>query len=269
MSSENLCEVACEILLTSDPDLKASRTIQAVEDWSAGRISKIAACGVPDKPAEPLGVQLVDPWKVPKRGKGGSEATRISSLHSLCHIEQVAVNLSWDIVARFADQDLPIAFYDEWVRVAGEEAKHYKLLSERLKELGSEYGKLPAHNRLWESATETADSLEARLAIVHMVHEARGLDIHPQTVNRFRSSGDLRSVSLLEDVIYPDEITHVEAGVRWFKYLYNDNSEDEVIRRFHEIVRKRFRGNLKEPFNHEARAKAGFTRNWYEPLSKE
>mmetsp|Transcript_15134 Transcript_15134/g.61918 ORF Transcript_15134/g.61918 Transcript_15134/m.61918 type:complete len:103 (+) Transcript_15134:938-1246(+) len=102
-----------------------------------------------------------------------------------------------------------------------------------------------------------------------MVHEARGLDIHPQTVNRFRSSGDLRSVSLLEDVIYPDEITHVEAGVRWFKYLYNDNSEDEVIRRFHEIVRKRFRGNLKEPFNHEARAKAGFTRNWYEPLSKE
>eukprot|EP00189_Rhodosorus_marinus_P014030 CAMPEP_0184746748 /NCGR_PEP_ID=MMETSP0315-20130426/9278_1 /TAXON_ID=101924 /ORGANISM="Rhodosorus marinus, Strain UTEX LB 2760" /LENGTH=269 /DNA_ID=CAMNT_0027219471 /DNA_START=52 /DNA_END=861 /DNA_ORIENTATION=- len=269
MSSKNLCEIAREILLTSDPDLKASRTINTVEDWTSRRIPEIGVCKVPDKPAEPLGVQLVDPWKVPKRGKGGTEATRISSLHSLCHIEQVAVNLAWDIVARFADQDLPRAFYDEWVRVAGEEAKHYKILSERLQELDSKYGSLPAHNRLWESATETADSLEARLAIVHMVHEARGLDIHPKTVDRFRSSGDLRSVSLLEDVIYPDEITHVQAGVRWFKHLYKDSSEEEVICRFHEIVGERFRGNLKEPFNHEARAKAGFTKNWYEPLSKD
>ena len=52
-------------------------------------------------------------------------------------------------------------------------SKHFGLLDKRLKELDSHFGALPVHNGLWESATATKDDLLSRLAIVHMVHEAR------------------------------------------------------------------------------------------------
>ncbi len=91
------------------------------------------------------------------------------------------------------------------------------MLEKRLKELGSHFGALPVHNGLWESATVTKDNFLSRLAIVHMVHEARGLDVHPQTRNRFKNQGDLESVDIL-DILYRDEITHVTAGIKWFQY---------------------------------------------------
>ncbi len=90
-------------------------------------------------------------------------------------------------------------------------------MEKRLVELGSSFGSLPVHNGLWESADTTKDNFLARLAIVHMVHEARGLDVHPQTRERFAKQNDQESVELL-DVLYKDEITHVAAGIRWFEY---------------------------------------------------
>jgi uncharacterized ferritin-like protein (DUF455 family) len=51
--------------------------------------------------------------------------------------------------------------------------KHFNLLEKRLNELGSFFGALPVHNGLWESATVTKENFLSRLAIVHMVHEAR------------------------------------------------------------------------------------------------
>ncbi len=91
------------------------------------------------------------------------------------------------------------------------------MLEKRLTELGSHFGALPVHNGLWESATVTKDNFLSRLAIVHMVHEARGLDVHPQTRQRFKNQNDHESVELL-DILYNDEITHVAAGIKWFQY---------------------------------------------------
>lgn len=99
----------------------------------------------------------------------------------------------------------------------------------------------------------------------------------PTTISRFRNGGDNQTAELLEKVIYPEEITHCAAGVKWFKYLCsrsrangNDNGDeesDEVINKFHEVVRSYFRGPLKPPFNESARRAAGFGPQWYEPLA--
>ncbi|MED6144317.1 hypothetical protein PIB30_014665 [Stylosanthes scabra] len=43
--------------------------------------------------------------------------------------------------------------------------------------------------------------------------------------------------------------------------------ENEVIPKFHEIVRTYFRGPLKPPFNETAIKAAGFGPKWYEPLA--
>jgi uncharacterized ferritin-like protein (DUF455 family) len=69
--------------------------------------------------------------------------------------------------------------------MALDEAKHFTLLSNRLNELGTQYGSLPIHSSLWHSASGTADHLLARLAIIHLVHEARGLDVNPVTISKF------------------------------------------------------------------------------------
>lgn len=41
----------------------------------------------------------------------------------------------------------------------------------------------------------------------------------PTAISRFRSAGDNRTAELLETVVYPEEITHSAAGIKWFKYL--------------------------------------------------
>ena len=68
---------------------------------------------------------------------------------------------------------MPPDFVRDFANVAREEGSHFSLLAARLEELGAKYGDFQAHDGLWESAMKTAGSLPARLAIEHMVHEAR------------------------------------------------------------------------------------------------
>lgn len=144
------------------------------------------------------------------------------------------------------------------------------MLKSRLEELGGQYGDFEAHSGLWQSALQTKDSLVNRLVIEHTVHEGRGLDVTPLTIERLRKNGDETSALLLEEIL-EDELTHVTAGLKWFKYLYqkdhNNASQEEIISHFHHIVRENFYGNLKPPFNHSMRERAGMTKEWYMPLT--
>lgn len=99
---------------------------------------------------------------------------------------------SWDIIARYgpAHPFLPMAFYSDFVKVALDESKHFSLLSARLDQMGSHYGALSVHAGLWDSAWETRSSVLARLAIIHLVHEARGLDVNPVTIAKFKNAGE-------------------------------------------------------------------------------
>ncbi|XP_060768067.1 uncharacterized protein si:ch73-314g15.3 [Neoarius graeffei] len=271
-SSENtLCFWATKILCTPDPLEKVALTKQVQSWWDAGEITELGECAPPAQPSRIDNLTVVEPGKI-KRGKGGTQASRIALLHSLANIEQWAIDLSWDIIARFSTvklssgETLPREFFSDFVKVASDEAKHYELLEQRIKELGSSFGALPVHNGLWQSAAETSHDLLARLAIVHMVHEARGLDVHPQTLSRFAVQGDASSVKILE-VIYADEITHVAAGLRWFTYICSKEERD-CLATFHDLVKLHFKGYLKPPFNIEGRKTAGMTEEWYVPLVK-
>ncbi len=191
----------------------------------------------------------------------GGIAGRIAFVHAIAHIELNAIDLAWDIVARFTRLDLPRGFYDDWVAVAADEARHFTLLCDRLVDLGVAYGDLPAHDGLWEAAAATADDLLPRLAIVPMVLEARGLDTTPQAITRLRAKGDNATADILE-IIEREEVAHVAAGVRWFEFLC-DRRELEPIPTFQNFVRDRFSGTPKAPFAVEARANAGFRHEYY------
>jgi uncharacterized ferritin-like protein (DUF455 family) len=219
----------------------------------------------PKRPARPQRPLLFPPRDMPKRRNFGSAAGRIALIHALAHIELNAIDLGWDIVARYSGEALPREFFDDWAGVAAEEAGHFALLRGRLRGLGSDYGELPAHDGLWEAAMATAGDLLARLAVVPLVLEARGLDVSPAMIRRLEAIGDTDSAAILGR-IYHDEIGHVAVGARWFDRLCRAQGLDPA-RVFADRVSRHFTGALKPPFNHEARDRAGLPAAYYAPLA--
>ena len=259
----SLTSGAVAILATADPMSKASASRRLAELWDAGGLE--VGCSVPPaRPARPQRPQLRPPKEMPKRRAFGSLAGRVALLHALAHIELNAIDLAWDIIARFSREPLPRGFFDDWVGVAAEEAHHFELLAQRLADFGAHYGDLPAHDGLWESAAATAGDVLARLAVVPLVLEARGLDVTPEMAATLERVGDRESAAVLRR-IYRDEIDHVAAGVRWFDEICCARGLIPEVT-FRELVRRYFKGELKPPFNQEARAAAGFPARYYEPL---
>jgi uncharacterized ferritin-like protein (DUF455 family) len=261
----DLATGACEILNAAEPAAKVARALALAGAWRKGIATFADAGNPPARPARPERPALLPPREMPKRKAGGNAEKRIALLHALAHIELNAIDLAWDIIARFATAATPREFLEDWIKVGEEEAIHFSLLEARLKELGASYGDLPAHDGLWQAAEETAHDLLARLAIVPLVLEARGLDVTPATIADFRRAGDDASADILER-IYKDEIGHVAAGMRWFHHFASQADLDPKSA-WQEQVRKHFKGTLKPPFNDSARKDAGLDPEFYRPLS--
>ncbi|MEM1049145.1 MAG: ferritin-like domain-containing protein [Pseudomonadota bacterium] len=263
----SLADAASRIVSTPDLDRKKAMAHQAAGLWFRRALSRTHTSrpdrDMPARPGRPEKPELRAPRDMPHRSAGGRRG-RIALLHSLAHIELNAVDLTWDLVGRFAGEDLPRSFFDDWVKVGLEEAKHFGLLQRRLVDYESSYGALPAHDGLWEATQETAHSLLARLAILPLVLEARGLDVTPPLIDKMRLAEDHDSARVLE-IIYRDEKTHVAFGAKWFRFMC-DRCKARAEPAFHELVRKHFRGPLKPPFNDRARSQAGLTPGFYRPL---
>jgi len=256
MKKDSLYKQAEICLQACLPGEKIDLSYKTAQAWEQHQLSldrhlpilKFENPGRPEKP------ELV-PARELNRRKPTSKIGHAALIHSICHIEFNAINLAWDAVYRF--QDMPGDFYSDWVRVAKEEAYHFELLSAHLKTLGYEYGDFTAHNGLWESALVTAHDPMIRMALVPRVLEARGLDVTPGIVRKLENIGDDKAVAIL-DIIHRDEIGHVEAGTRWFRYLCDErhlNSEET----FKDLINQYMKGILRGPFDHDVRKRAGFT----------
>ena len=205
----------------------------------------------PGIPARPL---LVDPRSVKRRGFG-SAAGKLALLHALAHIEFNAINLALDAAYRF--RDMPEPYAEDWILVAAEESRHFLMVAERLAELDSHYGALDAHAGLWNMALKTDHDVMVRMALVPRVLEARGLDVAPPMIEKFRQHDDHRSADIL-DVIFNDEIRHVQIGNHWFRFCCErrDLKPSDV---FEQLLRQHSRGYLRGPYNEPARVQAGFS----------
>ena len=264
-----LAAMAVEVLTTAEGREKTALGRRYAAEWFAARAAgtplPVGLAEPPLRPARPARPELLPPREVPRR-RPGSPQGRIALLHALAHIELNAVDLHWDIIARFTHHPMPAGFYDDWVKAADEEAKHFNLICDVLEAMGSHYGALPAHAGMWRAAEDTVEDLKGRLAVVPMVLEARGLDVTPGMIEVFRKQGSAQAIAALE-VIYAEEVGHVAYGAKWFNWLCGRDGEDpkEV---FHSLVRRYFHGALKPPFNEEKRAEAGLPPDFYWPLAE-
>jgi uncharacterized ferritin-like protein (DUF455 family) len=256
------------VLAISSPDLdvKTELAQQTATRWFERRLSLRSPLDppIPDRPGRPAKPDLVPPKLVEKRSLHTVKG-RIAILHAIAHIELNAVDLALDIVARYATEPVPNSFFDGWMQVAFEEAKHFRMVRKRLNDLGADYGDMPAHDGLWQAAHSTRNDLTARLAVVPLILEARGLDVTPSLQAKMRETGDMETAAVL-DVIYTDEKGHVAIGAKWFRFLCARERKDPAAT-FRELVRANFRGALKPPFNDLARAEAGLTPSFYRALT--
>lgn len=245
--------LACHVI--TDPLLKVEQTQKLYHQWTAGDLNLTNDyISVPDVAGHPDKPELVAPRDLPRR-RNSADTGVATLIHAVTHIEFNAINLGLDAVARFAD--LPRQFYDDWLRVAFEESQHFTLLRDHLLTLGYDYGDFPAHSGMWKMAQKTHHDVLIRMALVPRVLEARGLDVTPKMMNKLRGGGDHRAVEILE-IILREEIGHVKIGTRWFNYLCEQRNVDSLAT-FKDLLDNYFSGELRGPFNTEARKLADFT----------
>lgn len=250
------------VLLCPDPVDKARASIDLYSRWqslssearasahSKPNATTIDVLEAPGRPEHPV---LVNAKDLPRRGLG-STTGRIALIHSLAHIEFNAINLALDAVYRF--REMPEQYIEDWLRVASDEGEHFLLLHARLGSLDAHYGDLPAHDGLWDMARRTDHDVLVRMALVPRILEARGLDVAPPMIAKLQQLGDEESAAILQR-IYTDEITHVEVGNRWFRYVCESRSLDGTAV-FRDLLRGENSAYLRSPYNTEARLQAGF-----------
>ncbi len=253
----SLFEHAYQALMTPEPLEKKAIIDVMAQAWQKGKLS-LEPCKIQkvESPGRPVLPKLVPPRELIKR-KISTVEGRACIVHAVAHIEFNAMNLALDALYRF--QTLPRDYYDDWVKVTKEEAYHCSLMLKRLEELGSHYGEYPAHNGLWEMAVKTDHGFLERMGMVPRVFEARGLDVTPGMIKRFKSVQDDETVSKLE-IILEDEIGHVAIGNRWFEYACQEAGV-EVIPTFQKLLKDFMQGQIRGPFYTEARLQAGFTQD--------
>lgn len=251
-------------LLTGEPTAKVFAARDVARRWRLGRLDWRFDAAMPERPAAPERPELLPPNRMPKRGKAGSERGRIALWHALAHIEFVAIDLALDMAGRFGEA-MGREFVSDFLSVAADEAMHFALLDRKLRRLGSHYGALPAHGGLWQAAHDTRHDVRARLAVVPMVLEARGLDVTPATRDRVRAQGDEDGARILQRIL-DDEIRHVRFGTKHF--VASCEEAGEIPEKcWKTLVERHFRGALKPPFNDSARSAAGLSREFYAAIA--
>ncbi|KAL6747567.1 hypothetical protein V8C86DRAFT_1819161 [Haematococcus lacustris] len=224
----------------------------------------LAPLQLPERPARPAKPLLVAAKQVPSFERGQSPMSSLSAhlLHNLAHIELNAIDLAWDSVARFAHLPLPPLFFEDFARVADDEGRHLGWCLQRLAELGHQYGDMPAHDMLWQGCQASSTDLTARLALVPMSQEARGLDAGTRLAARLTGSGDNRSAAIVQRIAQ-EEHAHVAVGVAWFKRVC-DALDLQAVQLFRHQVSALSPDLLKGSFNHVARQRVGLDRALYD-----
>ncbi len=202
---------------------------------------------------------IVDPRELPARKDFDSNEGLATLVHAIAHIEYSAIDLALDAVYRFPEMSL--AYKIDWLEVASDEIRHYKMLNALLTDLGYRYGDFPVHCGLFDAATHTEKNILDRMAIVPRYYEASGLDVSPQIMKKLDNKRKNPHVKALLDalkIIYEEEIAHVQKGDKWFKYLCEKEGKNETV--YFEILEKYDLLSKHRPhLNVEARKEAGFT----------
>jgi len=203
--------------------------------------------------------KIVDPRELKARKDFDKPEGVATLIHAIAHIEYSAIDLALDAVYRYPE--MPQQFKIDWLEVAIDEIRHYKMLEELLIDIGFKYGDFPVHCGLFDAANHTAENILDRMAIIPRYYEASGLDVNPQIIKKLDNKRKIPIIKKLIEIlniIYDEEIIHVNKGDFWFKYICKkENLELSIY--FNILEKYKLLEKHRPHINVDARQKAGFT----------
>ena len=257
----NIYKMLEQAIISNDIEIKDRVTAECLEYCNQNEVS-LENDFVPKifvKPSYANRCNIVNPRELPSRKDFETKEGLATLVHAIIHIEYSAIDLALDAVYRFVD--MPMEYKIDWLVVAKDEIRHFKMLYEILEELGYEYGDFPVHCGLFDASMNTANSVLERMVVVPRYYEASGLDVNPQIIKKLENRHKYPMVKKLIDalgIIYKEEIEHVQKGDRWFKYLCKRDGLDEDI--YFDILKEYEIMHKHRPhLNVEARKEAGFS----------
>ena len=126
-------------------------------------------------------------------------------------IEATEIAARWLVTTEDVDVKLALA------RQVGDEAKHYRLIADRLRDLGLDLAGFNPLGKGWGPLFSYLDTLQAtveRVAAGQFTREAIAVVKNRQFIEFCERAGDRDTASLYRDVIEPDEAYHHELGRR-------------------------------------------------------
>ncbi|NKQ40333.1 MAG: ferritin-like domain-containing protein, partial [Sulfurovum sp.] len=158
---------------------------------------------------------IVDPRELPSRKNFDTVQGLATLVHAIAHIEFSAVDLALDATYRFTD--MPMEYKIDWLVVAEDEIRHFRMLCEILDDLDFAYGDLPVHQGLFDASMHTTVDVLDRMAVIPRHYEATGLDVNPQIIKKLHNQRHKPVVQKTIDtlkIIEKEEIDHVRKGDR-------------------------------------------------------
>lgn len=101
------------------------------------------------------------------------------------------------------------------------------MLVERLQELGVKFGDFPVISNLTNTVFRTQSNVIARLALISIVHEGKGIRSLSRLKDKILACRDEDSLKILK-IIESEELYHFETGLKWFKYFVQQKFREEA-----------------------------------------
>jgi bacterioferritin (cytochrome b1) len=143
-------------------------------------------------------------------------------------IEATETAARWLVTAREIDVKLALA------RQVGDEAKHYRLIAERLQELGFDASGFDPLAKGYGPLFQYLDTLETtveRVAAGQFTREAIAIVKNRQFIEFCEAAGDPATARLYRETIEPDERHHHELGRRLLLRYATTSGVQEAARR--------------------------------------
>ncbi|HUO04218.1 MAG TPA: ferritin-like domain-containing protein [Candidatus Binataceae bacterium] len=163
------------------------------------------------------------------RAESGGDLNPRSLLRIALRNELEAAEIAALWVPKTRDANLKIAL----ARQSGDEAKHYRLIEDRLRDLGDNlagFDPLAAgYSPMFKFLAAIETDVE-RVAAGQFTREAIALVKNAQFIELCEHAGDAATARLYRETIQPDEKFHHELGVKFLTQLATDDESQRLAR---------------------------------------
>lgn len=161
--------------------------------------------------------------KFPKTARLNETDKKALALHSFANHELLAIEMMAAALLLYPHQnDEQIRFKKGILTSLKDEQKHLQLYIGRINELGYAFGDFPLNDFFWKQMVKLKTP-ENYLSVMALTFEAANLDFAQHYAGIFRSFGDEKTASIMDEVL-EDEITHVAFGAHWMKRWRKDKT---------------------------------------------